>query len=203
MQDEVLKENGAQDGAVGQRVPKSRRGKYARKTSWVYWMWLAVALAAGVLIGVWIGRGLVLKSFDKLDTTVKEPKLISDKIVVMESMNWVYQQSSPYRPNTGYSEIYFGAQLFNSNDYVVYIQDETGAVWHTPLSQCKLSENNEDPNKVHIKEFEGVDHPYIVFNMNAKDFSENVSPVFMEDFTDGMVNFVYQFLAETLPMQEK
>lgn len=180
---------------------RKRRGKYARRADVRYWLWLCVAVAFGVLVGIWIGRNLVLSSFNQLNTTVQEPELVSDKVVTMESMNWVYTQSSPYRPNEGYSEIYFGAQLFQSNDYVVYIQDSTGTIWHTPLSQCKLAVNDEDPNTVHIKEFAGIQHPYIVFSMNAEEFSANVSPLFMDGFTDGMVNFVYQFLAETLPTE--
>lgn len=180
---------------------RKRKSKKARPT-WYYFVWLLAAMCLGLLIGLWVGRHLVYKSFDSLNTVHTEPELVNELVISMDTLNILYEQGDEYVPNTGYSTVFFGAQLFSSEDYFVYIHDSEGNEYHTTLSQCKLSVGDEDPNSVTIKEFKGVDHPYIIFHMDAEEFSTNVSPLFMEGFSDGMVNFVYQFLAETLPLAE-
>lgn len=162
-------------------------------------IWLVLFILLVFLLGFWSGRHSVFEDFSDLDITLEDPILVSDTVVTMSGMNWDYLQSDSYNPNDKYNQIYFGAQLFAADDYIVYISDDKGEQYHTTLAQCKLVVNDEDINDVHIKFFKGVDHPFIVFNMDSSEFVQNVGAEFMPNYTDAMRYFVYQYLAETLP----
>lgn len=160
-----------------------------------------IAIFIVVALVVLIIGGAIAYEFVSDDFSL-DPAEESSITVKMDSMYFEYIQESPFVPNDGFSHVVYEAQLFSASDYYVYVTDESGEVYHASITQCKLVRNDEDLNTVTVKYLKGISHPFMLFNMDDTEFSDNVSPLFMPGFSDGMVNFVYQYLAETLPLEE-
>lgn len=160
-----------------------------------------MAIFIVVALVVLIIGGAIAYEFVSDDFSM-DPAEESSITVKMDSMYFEYIQESPFVPNDEFSHVVYEAQLFSASDYYVYVTDESGEVYHTSITQCKLVRNDEDLNTVTVKYLKGISHPFMLFNMDDTEFSDNVSPLFMPGFSDGMVNFVYQYLAETLPLEE-
>ena len=133
----------------------------------------------------------------------EEPILEESMAVPVTSMRIEYEPGGKFNPNNSVTTIVETSQLFQASRYWMYFYTAEGEVYHAPLTQCKLQVNEEDMNSIRVDWYKGLDHPYVYLNMDGQEFYENVSSEFFIEFTDGMQEFVYQYLTETLPLKSE